>query len=270
LCAVHRQALIAATSGLAAFALSGCATFTDNAAAARVGDTELSHDEIVDILADTPGGTGDAASVRGVTSLFVANELVKAELDGLGVEYVVADVAEAPAGDSLRAEFSVVVETWQGLPVESLADDEVAAFYSAGTSGVVCTAHVLTDTEAEAEAVLAELESGRPFAEVAGEVSTDPSSGVNGGRLGCQALDEFESSFVPEFVAGARGLEIGEISGPVESTFGFHVITKVGFDELGAQDVLQLRVRQFDERYDIYIDPTIGTWTETADIIPLG
>ena len=149
-------------------------------------------------------------------------------------------------------------------------DATVEDFYTSGASGIVCTSHILTDTEAEADAVVAELEAGRSFAEIAAEVSTDPGSGANGGRLGCQTVEEFETTFVPEFVEGARPLEIDEVSDPVESSFGFHVITKATFDELGAQDVLQLRVRQFDERYDIYVDPGIGTWSATGDIIPLG
>jgi hypothetical protein len=267
---VHRQALTVATAGLAALTLSGCATFTDNAAAARVGDAELSYDDVLDILSDTEEGAGDAEAVRGVTSLFVANELVKADLEALGAEPAEFDSSGLPMGDALQAEFTGVVQTWQALPVESLADAGVDGFYTSGVSGIVCTAHVLTETEAEAEAVIGELEAGRSFAEVAEEVSTDPGSGVNGGRLGCQTIDDFETTFVPEFVEGARTLQITEVSGPVESEFGFHVITKVEFDQLGAQDVLQLRVRQFDERYDIYIDPSIGTWTATADIIPLG
>ncbi len=163
-----------------------------------------------------------------------------------------------------------MVETWQGLPVDVLADDAVAAFYSSGDSGVVCTSHILTETEVEAEAVIDELEAGRSFAEIAAEVSIDPGSGANGGRLGCQTLDEFETTFVPEFVEGALLLDIDEVSGPVESSFGFHVITRATFDQLAAPDVLQLRVRQFDQRYDIYVDPGIGSWTETAEIIPLG
>jgi len=267
---VHRQAYFVASAGLATLALSACGTVTDTSVAARVGDVELSHDEVVEILSDAPGGTDDAESVRGVTSLFVANELVKADLEAIGVEPTEVDTTDLTTDDALRSEFSAVVETWQALPVEVLADDDVEGFYTSGASGLVCASHVLTETEEEAEAVIAELDAGRSFAEVAAEASTDPGSGANGGRLGCQTIDAFETTFVPEFVEGARPLEIDEVSGPVESSFGFHVITKATFDQLGAEDVLQLRVRQFDERYDIYVDPTIGTWTESAEIVPLG
>ena len=267
---MHRQVVIVATAGLAALALSGCTTFSDNSAAARVGDAELSYDDVVEILSESPDGADDAESVRGVTSLFVANELVKADLAVIGVETTQVETSDLAAGDALRSEFTSVVETWQALPAELLADERVELFYTGGASGIVCTSHILTETEAEAEAAIAELEAGRSFAEVAAELSTDAGSGANGGRLGCQTVEEFETTFVPEFVEGAAPLTIGEVSAPVESSFGFHVITKVEFVELGAQELLQLRVRNFDDRYDVYVDPTIGTWTRTADIIPLG
>ncbi len=267
---MHRQALIVATAGIAALALSGCATFTDNTVAARVDDAEFSYDEVVEILSESPTGAEDAQSVRGLTSLFIANELVKADLESLGAQVSQVDTTGLTAADVLRSEFDVGVSTWQNLPVEILADDRVEAFYTSGASGLICTSHILTATEAEAEAVIDELEAGRPFAEIAAELSIDPQSGAAGGRLGCQTAEEFETTFVPEFVDGARPLAVDEVSEPVESSFGFHVITKVSFDGLGAPEVLQLRVRQFDERYDIYVDPAIGSWTQTADIIPLG
>ncbi len=93
---MHRQAFIVAITGLAALALSGCATFDDKTAAARVGDAELSYDDVVAILADSPEGTDDAESVRGVTGLFVANELVKAELQALGVDAPETAVGRPP------------------------------------------------------------------------------------------------------------------------------------------------------------------------------
>ena len=268
---MHRQVFIVATAGLATLALSACSTVTDNTVAGRVGDESISYDEVVEILSEeSPVGADDPQSVRGVTSLFIANELVKADLASLGVEVTEVDTTGLAGGEALRASFSNHVEAWQNLPVDALADGEAAAFYASGSSGLVCTAHVLVETEAEADDVIAELESGRPFAEVAADLSIDPGSAANGGRLGCQPAEEFETTFVPEFVEGARPLAIDEVSGPVESSFGFHVITKISFDELGAQDVLQLRVRHFEDRYDVYVAPRIGEWTDTADIIPLG
>ena len=83
---------------------------------------------------------------------------------------------------------------------------------------VLCSGHILLDTEAEAADVAALAQGGEDFAELAITYSTGP-SGPNGGDLGCTAT----STFVPEFGDGARANGVG-ITGPVESQFGWHVI----------------------------------------------
>ncbi|MCT8139492.1 peptidylprolyl isomerase [Anaerobacillus sp. CMMVII] len=71
-----------------------------------------------------------------------------------------------------------------------------------------------------AEEVLEKLNQGEDFAELAQEYSIDPGSGANGGSLG-----SFERGrMVPEFEKAAFALEVGEISEPVQSDFGYHII----------------------------------------------
>ncbi len=85
-----------------------------------------------------------------------------------------------------------------------------------------CLRHILfaPDEEERAGEVKEELEAGGDFAELAEENSQDPGSRERGGDLGCQA----EGAFVPEFDEAAFEAEEGEILGPVETDFGFHVI----------------------------------------------
>jgi parvulin-like peptidyl-prolyl isomerase len=64
------------------------------------------------------------------------------------------------------------------------------------------------------------VEGGEDFAEVAKEVSEDPGSAPNGGDLGCFG----KGQMVPEFEEAAFSLEKGEISQPVKTDFGFHII----------------------------------------------
>lgn len=81
--------------------------------------------------------------------------------------------------------------------------------------------HILVESQAEAEAVIAELDAGGDFAAIAKEKSTDTGSGADGGDLGFFTPEQM----VPEFSAAAVALEPGSYSKtPVQSRFGWHVI----------------------------------------------
>jgi peptidyl-prolyl cis-trans isomerase C len=80
--------------------------------------------------------------------------------------------------------------------------------------------HILVPTEDEAKAVAARVKGGEDFAKVAGEVSKDPGSGKEGGDLGWFTKDRM----VPEFSEAAFKMKPGEVSDPVKSQFGWHVI----------------------------------------------
>ena len=80
-------------------------------------------------------------------------------------------------------------------------------------------AHILVETEDEAKALIADLEAGADFADLAREKSTGP-SGPNGGDLGWFGL----GMMVPEFEQVVVGMEEGTVSAPVQTQFGWHVI----------------------------------------------
>lgn len=83
-----------------------------------------------------------------------------------------------------------------------------------------CLSHILLDTEEEAEDVLDRLDAGESFVDLAVELSTDPSVANNDGDLGCAPL----SQYVPEFATAAFDAEIDEVTEPVRTQFGYHVI----------------------------------------------
>ena len=76
------------------------------------------------------------------------------------------------------------------------------------------------EAEEKIKAVIARLKKGEDFAKVAGEVTEDPSGKANGGDLGYFSKDQM----VPEFSEAAFKLENGQISEPVKTQFGWHVI----------------------------------------------
>ena len=79
--------------------------------------------------------------------------------------------------------------------------------------------HILVETEDEAKAILAELKKGADFAELAKEKSKDPGA-AEGGDLGYFTKDQM----VPEFAEVAFKLEKGQMSDPVKTQFGWHII----------------------------------------------
>lgn len=84
----------------------------------------------------------------------------------------------------------------------------------------VRASHILVDTEDEAIDIIERITNGEDFGELALELSTDPGTAANGGDL-----DYFNySQMVQTFSDAAYALEIGEVSGPVQSEFGYHII----------------------------------------------
>ncbi|HEV3185020.1 MAG TPA: peptidylprolyl isomerase [Xanthobacteraceae bacterium] len=97
--------------------------------------------------------------------------------------------------------------------------------------------HILVKTEEEAKAVAAELKNGADFAELARQKSTDPGAS-DGGDLGYFPKEEM----VPEFADAAFKLEKGQISEPVHTRFGWHIIK--------VEDKRERQVPPFDQVRD--------------------
>ncbi len=109
--------------------------------------------------------------------------------------------------------------------VDAVTDDEVKARYEKEIAALpkqeeVHARHILVKTEDEAKEIIAELDAGKDFAELAKAKSED-SNKDDGGDLGWFS----KGRMVPEFEEAAFGLEKGAYTRtPVKSQFGFHVI----------------------------------------------
>lgn len=125
------------------------------------------------------------------------------------------------------------------------------------TTSQIRASHILVKTEAEANKVLARLKKGEKFEEIAKKESLDTASAKNGGDIGFFARGQL----VPEFEKAAAGLKVGELSGPVKTSFGYHIIKvtdrKTGpvieFDRV--KDVIYQRLsgERQKEAFDNYI-----------------
>ena len=111
---------------------------------------------------------------------------------------------------------------WNRKIEQGLTDEKLRARYEqeiAGKTGKeeVHARHILVKTEDEAKAVKKALQDGADFAKLAGEKSIDPTPG---GDLGFFP----RGVMVPEFTEAAFSLKPGEVSAPVQTQFGWHVI----------------------------------------------
>jgi peptidyl-prolyl cis-trans isomerase C len=80
--------------------------------------------------------------------------------------------------------------------------------------------HILVEKEDEATKLLAQIKGGAKFEDVAKKSSKDTGSAQNGGDLDFAKPD----AYVPEFSKAMMALKKGEISAPVKSQFGYHII----------------------------------------------
>ena len=107
-------------------------------------------------------------------------------------------------------------------------DEEIVAFYEEnkdkmGGGDTVNASHILVETEEEALRILDEIKGGLAFEEAAKKYSSCPSK-EQGGNLG----DFGRGQMVPEFEQAAFAMEVGEISAPVKTQFGYHLILLIG------------------------------------------
>lgn len=103
-------------------------------------------------------------------------------------------------------------------------DDEISDYYEKNkktfqTKSMVKASHILVDTEEKADEILEEITDGMSFENAAEQYSSCPSKSA-GGDLG-----EFgKGQMVPEFEEAAFAMKKGEISKPVKTQFGYHLI----------------------------------------------
>ena len=106
-----------------------------------------------------------------------------------------------------------------------VTEDEAKAYYEENkaqfVSGMTFNAsHILVDSEDKANELLAQIQAGEiTFEEAAAQFSSCP-SGKNGGNLG----DFGQGQMVPEFENACAAMEVGTVSAPVQTQFGFHLI----------------------------------------------
>ncbi|MEK5058452.1 peptidylprolyl isomerase [Paenibacillus sp. FSL H7-0326] len=244
-------------------------------AVASVNGTDISKDELYNELV-TLGGQStlenmitmelvdQAASEANVT---VTEEDVNAELETLKTQYGGEEAfnsALAQSGmtlDALKKNMDLQVKMRKILePQTEVTDEQISTYYeenkaSFATPEQVKASHILVKTKEEADAIKKELDGGADFATLAKEKSTDTASAANGGDLGFFG----EADMVEPFSKAAFSMEIDEISDPVKSDYGYHIIMKTDHKEATNPTLEDKK----EEIRKILVDQQIGELSST-------
>jgi parvulin-like peptidyl-prolyl isomerase len=162
--------------------------------------------------------------------------------------------------------------TTSEMKIPSAGDLEKLYNKAPASAGVLCLSHILVKTKAEAEKALKQVSDGAKFADVAKKVSIEPAAKTSGGSLAngdeaCSALESLQQSFDGDFMVGAVAAKPGVPTGPIKSSFGWHIILSHPYDEV--KDSISSVLKEnpgaallagFMATSDISVNSTYGTW----------
>lgn len=235
-----KQAIYFAIGVIVASAIFLMVGFNKEEVVATVDGTEIEQDALYEQMVKTSGAEA--------LDIMISNEIIRQEAEKADIEITQeeldAELAEyeeqyggaeglaaALEGSGLTKE-DLEEEMKNFLRIEKLigpeieiTDEAIETYFkenkeALGQSATVEASHILTETKEQAEEVAQKLADGEDFAELAAEYSVDTANAENGGELGSFGKGEM----APEFEEAAFAMKPGEVSDPVQTDFGYHII----------------------------------------------
>lgn len=207
---------------------------------AKVGSESLTKDDLYTFFVEQ---NGEAALDTLITknlinqevekeNITVSSEDIDAELQELIDSYGGEETFEQQLTASGLTQEDVKEDIEVNLQIEKLlepqieiTEEEMQTYFDENKDSFAQTkqvkaSHILVEDEETANEVKEKLDSGEDFAELAKEYSTDTASAESGGDLGFFG----EGSMVAEFEEAAFSMKVDEVSDPVKSDYGYHII----------------------------------------------
>lgn len=187
---------------------------------ATVNGTEITLGEMIalrETLAEQYQSLPDDVLFEGILNQLIQQEVLRQSVTDMSPRDTANLVNQDRGYVSGVAMQKVVIEAVTAEALQAAYDER---FRNAKPQTEYSAAHILVATAEEAEAIKAEIAAGADFAEVAMAKSLDTGSGSAGGELGWFGLGMMVKPFEDAVVAA----KVGEVTGPVQSDFGFHLI----------------------------------------------
>ncbi|TJX13780.1 foldase [Tissierella creatinini] len=231
------KGLLIGLLAVTAIGFTGC---TQKEVVAKVNDVEITKEELYAQLVEQ---NGDAA----LNSL-ISEKIMEAEVDAKGItvsdeeiQENIDEMTEYYGGEeemnNALTQYNLTMDDMKENIINNLqlqkilepyikiTDEEIKEYFTTNKAYLdqaeeVKASHILVETKESADEVKEKLNGGADFAELAKEYSTDTSNSQNGGSLGFFGKGEM----VPEFENVAFALKVDEISEPVQTEYGYHII----------------------------------------------
>lgn len=252
---------VALATSLSGWAMAQDAAPTAETVVATVGDVDITLGEMIIARGQLPQQYSQLpidVLWEGLLDQIVQQQLLAQERDETPLRVELAlknDRRSMMAGEviSVYLDAAVTEEDIQAAYESRVAEAPVGVEYNAS--------HLLVETEEEALAALERVQGGEEFADVARDVSTGP-TGPNGGNLGWFG----EGQMVAPFEEAVKALEAGGVSGPVQTQFGWHIVTLNETRPLEQPTLEDMREEITRELQGIAIDEYVAQLTEAAGV----
>ncbi len=232
--------LLAILIGAAAFYLGTLSNAKKDEAVASVNGKNITKNELYNIMLKQYGKEALSSLITGKIidselekqNIAITEPEIETEMQKMYAQYGGQEAFEQTlisSGytlDTLKSDIEKNLKMTKFLePDIKITEDDMKSYFEENKASFdeqeqVKASHILVDSEVKANEVKAKLLAGSDFAEMAKEYSTDTSNNEKGGELGFFA----KGAMVPEFENAAFSLEIGKISEPIKTQFGYHII----------------------------------------------
>lgn len=187
-----------------------------------------------------------AVSDDAISAFYEENDTLYLLPESASIEYLEMDRAVIAEGIEISAE--ALAEQYEQSQSRYLQDEQRQA------------RHILIlseDDEAAAEelarSLVARINAGEPFADLAATYSKDGTTASQGGDLGARTIDQLSE----ELGSAVFRMEVGDVSGPIRSDFGFHVVRldeileqgPLPLEQVRAELLAELREQEADDLY---------------------
>ena len=247
-------------------------------AIAKINGDSISKDELYDVMVEQYGAAtveqliADkiVASEAKKQKITISDEELNKEVDKLKESYGGEEVFDQVLAsnnttvDVLKEDLKNYLTMRELIePQIEITDEELKTYFdenkdSLGEAEQVKASHILVEGEETAKEIKQKLGDGADFAELAKEYSTDEGSKENGGELGFFP----RGTMVTEFEDVAFSLPINEISEPVKSDYGYHIIKVEEKKEAKEADFDDSKAAIKETLIDEKMESEYTTWLE--------